>query len=257
MSMSRNININIHFLGNGGFISKGLPYNSFLLNDNFLIESPPDNMVSLHNQKIDISKINKIFLSHFHGDHYFGMPFFTLNLMNLYMELGQPKLSRIDLIGPRNIRNYILEIQRIAVSPDNPSIKWIDQIYNFQEIDESSTYSFDVATRMIFHKMSHEKETYGFSIIQNNKYRMTYFPDTCWDDSFISILNHKPKYVICDLNSTSNDKIKVHMSELDIVEKAIPITGNETKYIGTHIREDRSSRNKYITYAKAGMKFKI
>ena len=46
--------IKIKILGNGGCLNKGLPYNSFIINDNFIFESPPDIMLSLHKNKIDI-----------------------------------------------------------------------------------------------------------------------------------------------------------------------------------------------------------
>ncbi len=247
----------VHFLGNGGFINKGLPYNSFIIDNNFLIESPPDIIPSLYKQGIDLLQINRIYISHFHGDHYFGMPFLTLNLFNRYLE-NNLNIKKIDAIGPENIRKFIIDLQKIAVSSDNPSVAWIDSIYNFIEINTFSQIQLNNSKRMLFHKMFHGKETYGFSIIDHENYILTYFPDTQWDKSFTNILSYKPKYLICDLNSNSSDKIRVHMSEQDIINNAIPITGNSTKFIGTHLRDEPGvSTNKYIEYAKAGNKYEI
>ncbi|HNX25734.1 MAG TPA: hypothetical protein PKG60_16930, partial [Spirochaetota bacterium] len=59
----------IKILGNGGAINDGLPYNSFLVDDFFLAETPPDIMTSLFRERTDLSKLRVIYISHFHGDH--------------------------------------------------------------------------------------------------------------------------------------------------------------------------------------------
>jgi phosphoribosyl 1,2-cyclic phosphodiesterase len=246
----------IHFLGNGGFIGNGLPYNSFLIDGDFLIECPPDIMTTMHNQGVHLSRIKRIYLSHFHGDHYFGMPFFTLNLFAHCPE-EKDASEKIDVIGPRGVRGHVIRMQKTAVSPDNPSVSRIDRKYNFIEIDQTSHLKVNAHAEMIFHRMFHPKETYGFSIIRDNRYDVTYLPDTVWDDSFSGILENRPRYCICDLNSDDADRIPVHMAEKDIVDRAIPVTGDATTYVGTHLRDNRVSTKKNIVYARPGTRIEI
>jgi ribonuclease BN (tRNA processing enzyme) len=246
----------VEFLGNGGFISDGLPYNSFLIDGDFLVECPPDIMRSLRANGTDFRRIKRIYLSHFHGDHCFGMPFFTLNLFNHHIESGRADV-KIETIGPRGVRDRIVGLQKTAISADNPSVAWIDEALRFTEIDEASRIELPDSRRMVFHVMSHSLETFGFSILDKKGYLLTYLADTIWNDSFIDILSRKPRYVICDLNGEKKDTIKQHMSESDIIEKAMPVTGNDTTYIGTHLRHDRVSRHDKLVYIKAGSTIEV
>lgn len=73
----------IHILGCGDAFSAGGRNNTcFLLNyhgDMILIDFGATSMPVLKSTGYDLSKINTIILSHFHGDHFGGIPAFILN----------------------------------------------------------------------------------------------------------------------------------------------------------------------------------
>ena len=245
----------IKILGNGGFISSGIPYNSFIINDNFLIETPPDIMVSLRNHGIRFFELTRIFLSHFHGDHLFGMPFIVLNLMKHSIETELPA-GPIEMIGPAGTRDALKAVQRLAVG-DHPSVGFIDTLFRFVEIDENAEIPLDEERRMVFHRMAHPMPTYGFSIVGKSGYSFTYFADTVWSDSFLPILANKPRVVFCDLNSRPDEKIKQHMTEQEIVEKALPVTGSSTRYVGVHLSREGGEERECLHYSKAGEEYGI
>jgi len=112
----------IRILGNGGAISDGLPYNSFMFDEYFLAETPPDIMTSIFREKIDVRKIQVIYISHFHGDHYFGLPFLILRLF--VISLGELSDSKIKLLGPAGLKNKTKEICRLALGDNHPAHRW-------------------------------------------------------------------------------------------------------------------------------------
>ena len=69
----------IKILGNGGAINDGLAYNAFAINGTLLCETPPDIMLSINKNSIDLASIDRIYISHLHGDHIFGLPFLILS----------------------------------------------------------------------------------------------------------------------------------------------------------------------------------
>ncbi len=246
----------VQILGNGGFINTGIPYNSLLLGSDFLIEAPPDLMLTLKSHDISYLNLRRIYISHFHGDHYFGMPFLGLNLMNYYLDTAKA-IEPIEVIGPKGLRDHLKQLQEIATSPQNPSVDLLDKLFVFTEIDSTSKIRLDKSKTMTFHKMNHSKETYGFSILENSRYLMTYLIDTLWDQSFTNILTNKPKYVFCDLNSQPDDKIKQHLSEKEIVEKALLVTGTETQYVAIHLSGTNGRDLPNLHYSQTGETYEI
>ena len=237
----------IKILGNGGCINKGLNYNSFIINDELLCEVPPDIMYSLHHNNIDYIKINKIFISHFHADHYFGIPFLMLSLFIL--KRGD---NKIKIIGPKKVKKVIKYIVKLAFSRIHPVYDWLEHNFDFIEINEKSNIDFINDYKTGFYKMSHFIENYGFTLEKNDIIFFTYLSDTVWNENIESILKRKPKNVLLDLNGEDDDIKKVHLSERDLIDKALNITFNETDYYGTHLKSDKTSNIKKLKYVKNG-----
>ena len=115
----------VQILGNGGAISDGLKYNSFVIDLHLLIEVPPDIIETLFSNSIPINQIEEIFISHLHGDHCFGFPFLALK------QFFDGKNELIRLIGPKGIENRLKELTILAFGSDHPVMNWINSHYSF------------------------------------------------------------------------------------------------------------------------------
>jgi len=74
----------IQFLGTGdAFCSGGRFQTSFLVTSpqfNFLIDCGGTTLLALKSQKVAIDQLDGVLISHFHGDHFGGLPYLLLAL---------------------------------------------------------------------------------------------------------------------------------------------------------------------------------
>ena len=72
-----------------------------LNNEMFLIDCGEGTQVELRRNKIKFSKINHVFISHLHGDHFFGL----IGLISTFSLLRREK--ELHVYGPKGIKEII------------------------------------------------------------------------------------------------------------------------------------------------------
>ena len=79
-------------------------------NQLFLIDCAEGTQVQLRRNKIKFSRIDHIFISHLHGDHFFGLP----GLLATFRLLGREK--EIHIYGPEGLKEAIILMLRLGES---------------------------------------------------------------------------------------------------------------------------------------------
>jgi len=101
--------LELTFLGSGNAFasSPGRYWSSFLANGRYLFDAPPTLLPHLKQLRMPLTDIEVIFISHFHGDHFMGLPFLFLE----YIYLTE---RRQDLftVGPPGVEQKIEEFAR-------------------------------------------------------------------------------------------------------------------------------------------------
>ncbi|MEL6916991.1 MAG: ribonuclease Z [Bacteroidota bacterium] len=92
----------------------------------FLIDCGEGTQVQLRKNKIKFSRINHIFISHLHGDHFFGLP----GLISTFRLLGRDK--EMHIYGPKGIKEAITLLLKLGDS-------WTNYPLCFHELTSSSS----------------------------------------------------------------------------------------------------------------------
>jgi len=96
------------FLGSGNaFASGGRYWSSFLANGRYLFDAPPTLLPHLKRIGAPLTDIEVIFLTHFHGDHFMGLPFLFLE----YIYLTERR-DDLFIVGPPGVEGKIEEFAR-------------------------------------------------------------------------------------------------------------------------------------------------
>lgn len=232
-------------LGTGGAINDGIPYNSFIVDDTLLVETPPDIMNSLYREGIERKDISAIYISHFHADHCFGLPFLLLkNFFDGYT-------SDIDIYGPEGLRQRVSELCTLAFGPESRMLSWVNTYVRCHEVKEGKEVKVCANYNLTPIRMFHSEETYGFNLNEEGK-SLLYIADSYWDNSFLSYMDDADA-VLIDLNGEKTDTVKVHISEDDLIEHALPyLKKREVIFYGTHLKTSKVSSNIKIRYLKPG-----
>lgn len=101
--------LELTFLGTGNAFAPTRYWSSFIANGKYLFDAPPTLMPHLHKLKIDPRDIEVIFISHFHGDHYFGLPFALLEFAEM-----KPREKDLTIVGPPGIKQRVEAATNLA-----------------------------------------------------------------------------------------------------------------------------------------------
>jgi ribonuclease BN (tRNA processing enzyme) len=94
--------LDLLFLGSGNAFAAGRYWSSFLLNGRYLFDASPVVLPHLKQSGVALEEIEAVFISHFHGDHFFGLPFLLLE----YAELTRREKD-LTVIGPPAIEERV------------------------------------------------------------------------------------------------------------------------------------------------------
>src|SRR3990170_3900454 len=107
--------LELTFLGSGNaFAAGGRYWSSFLANARYLFDAPPTLLPHLKRLGMPLTGIEVIFISHFHGDHFMGLPFLFLEYV--YLTERRDDLFIVGLPGaahePRARQAGVLRVPR-------------------------------------------------------------------------------------------------------------------------------------------------
>jgi ribonuclease BN (tRNA processing enzyme) len=97
------------FIGSGNAFAPTRYWSSFLANGRILFDAPPTLMPHLNKLGVNPRDIETIFISHFHGDHYLGLPFLLLEFAEM-----EPRTKDLTIVGPPGIYRRVEAATNLA-----------------------------------------------------------------------------------------------------------------------------------------------
>jgi len=82
---------------------------SLLLNGRYLLDAPPTLLPHLKRLGVPPTDIRAIFISHFHGDHFLGLPFLLLEYLHM-----TPRREDLYIVGPPGVEKMIEGLAEMA-----------------------------------------------------------------------------------------------------------------------------------------------
>lgn len=229
-------------LGTGGFGNPGLPFNSYLIGGHVLVDCPPDILQSLGRAGIPLEAIDVLVLSHFHGDHYFGLPFFLFNLRNRLESLPPGDSRRahpLRIIAPQGIDEKIAAILGLAISPDHPYIEWALSAVERDEIRPGREGRISIPGGLWLEFAVSDHSVTTFSVLAGvdgeEEARFIGTSDTRWSASTEALLRRPARLYLCDANG--KEPGGVHASPVELVGKGMSLVQPGSILLGTHLSE--------------------
>ncbi len=195
------------------FGNAGRNNTSFLISEggeHVLLDCGATTLVRLKHEKVALEDISTIVISHFHGDHYGGLPFFLISSM-----FEKPRKKPLTIVGPKGSEERVLNLQEAMYAGTAEKLKALD--LSFYEYKEGTPLELD---DKIIHawEADHSPPSIPHSIrLEWKKKSIAFSGDTSWIENLIPLSDGTDVF-ICECNFL--DKVSFgHLSYGELLEK--------------------------------------
>jgi ribonuclease BN (tRNA processing enzyme) len=209
------------FLGSGNaFGVQGRAFSSFLLNGRYLFDCGPTVLQQLNQAGVSPDDIEVVFISHFHADHFFGVPFFFL------MSWARGRKDPLTIVGPPGVEDKV----RTLLTVGYPHLVE-DPGFEVRFVEVSEGFTGDVpglrfSAAQVKHVPSLECFAYRANIGDRS---LVYSGDTTLCDSLLCLAKDADVIVV----ECSCQGVEVHLSPSEVETVAQQSPG--AKVIVTHL----------------------
>jgi ribonuclease BN (tRNA processing enzyme) len=104
--------VEVHFVGSGDAFGSGGRFQTCISvrfrDDRFLVDCGASSLIALNRAGIDPLEVSKILITHLHGDHFGGIPFFILHAQHV-----AKRREPLQLVGPPGLQERLLSAMAV------------------------------------------------------------------------------------------------------------------------------------------------
>jgi ribonuclease BN (tRNA processing enzyme) len=170
------------FLGSGDAFGTGGRFNTCFHvatgSENFLIDCGATSLVAMRRFKVEPNSIGIVLLTHLHGDHFGGLPFFILDA-----QLISRRRAPLTVVGPVGLKQRLHDTMK-ALFPGSEKIQQKFEL-NLVEIEPDRAHRVGPVEVTPF-IAAHNAGAPAFTLrISCEGKTLTYSGDTAWCDSLV------------------------------------------------------------------------
>ncbi len=234
----------VHILGSGdAYGSGGRNASAYLLNLDgslVLIDCGPTTLVAMKRAGYDPARLDAVLLSHLHGDHYGGLPFFLIEYLHV-----TPRATPLRIAGPAGTEARVrglLDIMYPAASGPRELPPTI-----FQILEPGKKEAIDSVELLRF-RVPHQVQdvSLGLKITHRGK-TLLYSGDSAWTEDFVTHADGADLFLMecCFFEGNPAD----HMSYRKLEENLPRLKCK--KLLLTHMGEEMLARRSELSVAAA------
>jgi ribonuclease BN (tRNA processing enzyme) len=233
----------LQFIGSGDAFGSGGRFNTcFHLTGertNILIDCGASSLPALKRLKIDRNAIDTILLTHFHADHFGGVPFFVLDA-----QVVAKRTRRLLIAGPPGLPGWFERAMAVAF----PGERTLPFPLTFQEVVIGQANEVGHLRVTPFHVRHDDRAgpCLAYRVEVEGK-TIAFSGDTEWVDTLADAARGADLFV-CECYMYEKP-VRAHLS-LKVLESHLPAIGAK-RVILTHMSEDMLSRLDFVTHETA------
>ena len=227
--------VSVKFLGSGDAFGSGGRLQICILIEaagaKFLLDCGASALISMKRFGVSSADIDKILITHLHGDHFGGIPFFILD-----SQLISKRTKPLLIAGPPSIKDRIYSAMEIMF-PGSSRVKQKFRI-EFQELQAGARTEMDqvfVTAEGVAHASG--SPSYALRIECAGK-SIVYSGDTEWTDNLIKVVRGADLFIAEAY--FYEKKIKFHLDYQTLMEKKDKLGCK--RIILTHMSDDMLGR---------------
>jgi len=235
----------LQFVGCGDAFGSGGRFNTCFhvtgARANFLIDCGASSVVALKRHGISLNDIRAILFTHFHADHFGGIPFFILDA-----QFFSKRTAPLTIAGPEGLADYYQRVMETSF-PGSSAIKQRFEL-GIVELRERETQSID-GLEVTGFKVNHGNPGgpfFAYRIAAEDRI-VAYTGDTEWTDALIDAGREADLFIA---EAYFREKrVQLHL-DLATLETRLPEI-NPKRLILTHMSDDMLGRLDSLPYETA------
>lgn len=235
----------LQFIGSGDAFGSGGRFNTcFHLtgnNANCLIDCGASSMIALKKFRVDINQIQTVLFTHFHADHFGGLPFFMLE-----SQFFSKRTTPLVIAGPEGIHDWYVRVMETAFPGSSKTKQKFDlEIIEMNEGEKTTIGEIEVTPYKVHHG-NPGGPFFALRVSIDDKV-IAYTGDTEWTESLVDAAKDADLFVA---EAYFRDKkVPLHL-DLETLESQLPRI-NPKRLILTHMSDEMLRRLDELNYETA------